>query len=158
ARLDEAELLNADIHEGIEDTLTLIHHEIKHSITIVRDYGDLPRINCYPGQLNQVFLNLLINSSQSISGQGEIKITTLVRDGHIRIAFSDNGHGIPAEQLPKVFDPGFTTKGVGVGTGLGLSICYQIIRDHHGGIEVDSEVGRGTTFTVVLPIESDEPS
>jgi len=156
ARLDEAELLEADIHDGLEDTLTLIHHEIKHNIEVVRDYGDLPRINCYPGQLNQVFLNILINAKQAISGRGEIKISTRAVDGRVRISISDNGRGMPPEVKAKIFDPGFTTKGVGVGTGLGLSICYQIIQHHRGRIAVDSELGRGTTFTIELPTDIHE--
>ena len=97
-------------------------------------------------------MNILVNASQAIEGQGEIRIRTWEQDGTVRIAFSDNGKGIPPEILPKVFDPGFTTKKAGLGTGLGLSICYRIIQDHGGRIEVESEVGRGTTFTIILPI------
>ncbi len=156
ARLDEAELKTCDIHEGIEDTLTLIYHEIKHGIEIVRDFGDIPQIACYPGKLNQVFLNILNNARQAMGGKGILTIRTRVRDGYLSIEFSDTGSGIKPEHLDKVFDPGFTTKGVGIGTGLGLSICYQIIRDHHGRIEVDSEVGKGTTFRLLLPISQDK--
>jgi len=156
ARLDEAELKRADIHEGIEDTLTLIHHEIKHSITIARDYADLPTIACFPGRLNQVFLNLLNNARQAIDGQGTITITTRLEDNRVVISISDTGHGIKTENLAKVFDPGFTTKGVGVGTGLGLSICYQIVRDHLGDIQVESEPGKGTTFHIKIPTDLDK--
>ncbi len=156
ARLDEAELKDADIHEGIEDTLVLIHHEIKHNIKIVKKFGNIPKIACYPGRLNQVFLNLLINAKQAIEGSGRITIQTYTKDGYVYIAFRDNGVGIAPEHLDKVFDPGFTTKGVGVGTGLGLSICYQIIRDHRGKIVVDSVKGEGTTFTVVIPMDLDK--
>ncbi|MEE4311043.1 MAG: PAS domain S-box protein [candidate division KSB1 bacterium] len=152
ARLDEADLKDADIHEGLEDTLTLIHHEIKHDIKVTRNFGEIPRITCYPGQLNQVFLNLLINARQAISGKGEIRISTSHENGEIRVAFQDNGSGISKTDIGKIFDPGFTTKGSGVGTGLGLSICYQIIHDHNGTIEVESVPGEGTTFTVVLPV------
>ena len=151
ARLDEAELKEADIHEGLEDTLTLIHHEIKHDIKVNRNYGEIPLIACYPGRLNQVFMNLLINARQAIKDKGEITITTYKRKDRVFIEIRDTGVGIPADKLDKVFDPGFTTKGVGVGTGLGLSICYQIIQDHHGEIQVKSEVGKGTTFTIILP-------
>ncbi len=156
ARLDEAELKTADLHEGIEDTLTLIHHEIKHNITIIKNYGDVPPISCYPGRLNQVFLNLLINAKQAIDGKGEITITTYHRDNKAFIEFQDTGKGIAPEHLQRIFDPGFTTKGVGVGTGLGLSIVYQIIQDHRGEIKVESEPGRGATFTVILPMNLDE--
>lgn len=151
ARLDEAELKTVNIHDGLEDTLTLIHHEIKHHITVNREYGDIPPIACYPGKLNQVFLNMLNNARQAIKDKGEIIIRTYQKDGHIILQFIDNGSGISKENLKRIFDPGFTTKGVGVGTGLGLSICFQIIRDHRGKIKVDSEPGKGTTFTIELP-------
>ncbi len=156
ARLDEAEMKTVDIHEGLEDTLTLIHHEIKHDIKVIRNYGNIPEIACYPGQLNQVFLNLLMNARHAIKDKGEIKITTFQKDNKIHISFSDNGVGIGREHLKNIFDPGFTTKGVGVGTGLGLSICYKIIQAHRGEILVESEVGRGSTFTVVVPMDLGE--
>lgn len=156
ARLDEAEMDKFDLHEGLEDTLTLIHHEIKHNITVNRHYGDIPRIYCSLSRLNQVFVNLLINAKQAIKGKGEIIITTYQRDNHVYLEFTDTGSGIPKDNLTKIFDPGFTTKGVGVGTGLGLSICYQILQDHHGEIKVQSEIGKGTTFTVILPTNLDE--
>ena len=152
ARLDEAELKDADIHEGIEDTLLLMHHELKHGITVVREFGDVPLLACYPGRLNQVFLNILMNARHAIEHQGEIHIRTSVTpDNYVRVAFTDTGSGIPPENIARIFDPGFTTKGVGIGMGLGLSICYQIVQDHLGRIEVDSTPGKGTTFTVLLP-------
>jgi len=153
ARLDEAELKDADINEGLEDTLTIIHHEIKHNITVHKNYGDIPRISCYPGRLNQVFLNIFINAKQAIEEKGEIFITTYARDDKVFVEIKDSGEGIPQEKLDRIFDPGYTTKGVGVGTGLGLSICYQIIQDHRGEIKVESEPGQGTTFTVILPTD-----
>ncbi|MBD3168600.1 MAG: PAS domain S-box protein [candidate division Zixibacteria bacterium] len=156
ARLDEAELKTVDIHEGIEDTLTLIHHEIKHRLSIKKDYGDIPRISCYPGQLNQVFLNLFVNSNQAIEDKGEIVIKTSYINRRVIIEISDNGRGIPENKLERIFDPGFTTKGVGIGTGLGLSIVYQIIQDHHGFINVTSEEGKGTKFTISLPDDLDK--
>ena len=151
ARLDEAELKDADIHEGIEDTLVIIHHEVKHDITIIRDFGVLPVISCYPGRLNQVFLNLLINARQAIAGKGEIRIKTFRQNSHVVIQISDNGKGIAPENLDRIFDPGFTTKGVGVGTGLGLSICYRIIQKHNGIISVESVEAKGSTFVIELP-------
>jgi PAS domain S-box-containing protein len=156
ARLDEAELKDADINEGIEDTLTLVHHELKHDIDVVKNLGPLPPIPCFPGRLNQVFLNLIVNARQAIKGKGTITIET-ERDGHeVVIRISDTGVGIARDHLDRVFDPGFTTKGVGVGTGLGLSICYQIVQDHRGTISVDSEPAKGTTFTIRIPDNLDE--
>ena len=156
ARLDEAELKTSDIHEGLEDTLTLIHHEIKHNIEVIKNYGDIKPIPCYMGRLNQVFVNMLINAKQAIKGKGWIRIATYKKENQIYIEMEDSGSGIPPTRLNKIFDPGFTTKGVGIGTGLGLSICYQIIQDHHGEILVDSEVGRGSKFTIILPTNLDE--
>jgi PAS domain S-box-containing protein len=156
ARLDEAELKKVDIHEGLEDTLILIHHEIKHNLTVKREYGDIPSISVYPGRLNQVFLNILNNSRQAIAGKGTITIRTYVAEGKVHVAISDTGAGISKDNIRNVFDPGFTTKGVGVGTGLGLSICYQIIQEHKGEIKVESEKGKGSTFTIILPMNLDE--
>jgi len=156
ARLDEAELKKVDIHEGLEDTLTIVHHELKHKAVVERNYGDIPPIACYPGRLNQVFLNLLMNAGQAIEDEGTITITTFQKENRVHIQIADTGIGIPKELLGRIFDPGVTTKGVGVGTGLGLSICYRIIReDHHGEISVESEVGKGATFTVVFPMDLD---
>ena len=155
ARLDEAELKTVDIHDCLEDTLTLIHHDIKHNIKVNKTYGDLPPVACYPGKLNQVFLNILVNAKQAIRGKGIIDITTYSKKKNVYIEIKDNGEGISKEHINKVFDPGFTTKGVGVGTGLGLSICYQIMQDHQGEILVESQVNKGTTFTVVFPMDLD---
>ncbi len=152
ARLDEAELKQVDIHEGIEDTLTMVHHELKNKVVIERSFGDVPPISCYPSQLNQVFLNLLINAIQAIEDEGTITITTLQKDDHAYIQFRDTGVGIPDEALARIFVPGYTTKDRGTSTGLGLSICHQIVRDHNGNILVESEVGKGTIFTIVLPM------
>jgi PAS domain S-box-containing protein len=156
ARLDEADLKTVDIHEGIEDTLVLIHHELKHNITVDKHYGNVPPISCFPSQLNQVFLNLLVNSKQAIKDRGTITITTSVKNEKVHIKFSDDGVGIPKESLRRVFDPGYTTKGIGVGTGLGLSISYNIIQNHRGEIKVKSEPGKGTEFLIVLPMDLEE--
>jgi two-component system NtrC family sensor kinase len=156
ARLDEAELKTVDIHEGIEDTLVLIHHELKHDITIEKTFGQVPPISCYPSQLNQVYLNLLVNSKQAIKGKGTISIKTFVKNNKVHIIFADDGQGIPKKNLNRIFDPGYTTKGIGVGTGLGLSITYNIIQSHRGSIKVDSRVGKGTTFTLTLPMNLDD--
>lgn len=157
ARLDESDYQEADIHEGLDSTLTLLHHELKKRIEVVQDYGDdVPRIQCYPNQLNQVFMNLLSNSSHAIEDTGSITVRTR-RDGSaVVVQIEDTGRGIPAHALPHVFDPGFTTKGVGVGTGLGLSISYNIIKKHNGTIEASSVPGEGTTMTIRLPITQQE--
>jgi len=151
ARLDEAEIKVVDIHEGLDTTLTLILHQCKDRIEIIKEYGEIPPLRCRAGQLNQVFMNLLVNACQAIEGEGKIRIRTYFEENQIHIQISDTGIGIPPENLSKIFDPGFTTKGVGVGTGLGLSITYKIVEDHGGTIQVESEVRKGTTFTVRLP-------
>lgn len=153
ARIDEAERTMANINEGIEDTLTLIDHEIRHKIRVVKNFGELPELLCYPGQLNQVFLNLLVNSRQAMENGGEITISTHFQNGSIQISFSDTGKGIAPELLDKIFEPGFTTKEVGVGTGLGLFIVKSIVQAHGGSIGVQSVVDKGTTFTIELPID-----
>ena len=156
ARPDDAELKKVDVHQGIEDTLTIAHHELKHKVMVERNFGDIPPIACYPSRLNQVYLNLLINAVQAIEDKGTITITTFRQDNYVHIQIVDTGVGIPQEALKKIFDPNYTTKGEGVGTGLGLSICYRIVEEHRGEILVESEVGKGTTFTVVLPMNLDE--
>ncbi len=153
ARLDEAEVKTADLHEGLESTLTLVRHELKTRITVDRQFGKITQIQCHPNQLNQVFMNMLVNASHAIQGNGTITIRTFQENDMVKVQISDTGGGIKPEHLRKIFDPGFTTKGVGVGTGLGLSICYKIIQDHGGKIEVESELGRGTTFTICLPVQ-----
>ena len=148
---------DVDLHEGIDSTIPLIQHQLKQGISIVKEYGKIPMVTCYPSRLNQVFLNLLVNASQAMEGEGSITIRTSADDDTVRLQFADTGRGIPEENLSRVFDPGFTTKGVGVGTGLGLSICYQIIHDHRGDISIESEVGKGTTVTVTLPVNEERP-
>jgi signal transduction histidine kinase len=155
ARLDESDLKTVNIHEGIESTLQLIRHELKDKININTRYGDLPPIECYPNLLNQVFMNIIINAYQSITDKGTISISTSCINNSVSVAISDTGSGISEEHMKKLFDPGFTTKGVGVGTGLGLSICYQIIEKHKGQILVDSKPGKGSTFTIVIPVKQE---
>jgi len=152
ARLDEAELKEVDLHEGIESTLTLVYHEYKNRIEIVRQFGKLPLVQCFPDQLNQVFMNILVNAIHAIKGKGTITIATRREGDQVILKFTDTGVGIAPENVQRIFDPGFTTKGVGVGTGLGLSIVYKIIQAHHGRIEAASTIGEGTTLTVALPI------
>lgn len=155
ARLDSAEVDTVNLHAGLDNTLTLVHHELKNRIEVSKEYGDIPAVECYPNQLNQVFMNLLVNASQAIEGKGKISIRTRRAPDEsvesVVVEITDSGKGIPKDNLKRIFDPGFTTKGVGVGTGLGLSIVHQLIRDHSGRIEVDSEPGQGTTFRLILP-------
>jgi signal transduction histidine kinase len=154
AQLDRAEVLRAHVQAGLESTLRLLRHEFADRIEIVREYGEVPEIDCSPRELNQLFMNLLLNAKEAIERggrRGEIRVRTSAQPDTIRIEISDNGCGIPSEHLDKIFDPGFTTRGVQVGTGLGLAICYQIVRAHKGTIEVSSRPGEGATFTVKLP-------
>jgi signal transduction histidine kinase len=153
ARLDRSAQDHVNIHEGLDSALTLLNHQLQGRIKVQLEYGDIPRITCFPNALNQAFMNLLVNAIQAIDGPGEIRLKTYAANGAVVVEISDNGMGIPAVNLQKIFDPGFTTKGVRVGTGLGLSIVYRIIREHNGKIEVESEPGRGSTFRVILPIQ-----
>ena len=148
----------ADINKNMELTLNVVRNELKYKAKIVKEYGDLPLVKCYPQQLNQVFVNLLVNAAQAIEKQGEIKINTSTLDEldeKIEISITDTGSGIDKEHLSKIFDPFFTTKDVGKGTGLGLNIAYDIIQKHKGTIDVESEVGKGTTFIIRLQTEPD---
>ncbi len=152
SRMDETSFRFCDIHDGIRSTLKLLVTEIKDRVTIHEDYGTLPDVECNPSQLNQVFMNLLSNASQAISGRGDVWIRTRREGDRVRIEFEDNGSGIDSESLSKIFDPFFTTKTVGKGTGLGLSIAYGLVEKHHGTIQVQSELGKGTRFQIYLPI------
>lgn len=152
ARLDAPELDTVNVHEGIDSTLLIVAHELKNRIEVTKDYGVIPEVQCYPNQLNQVFMNILVNAGQAIDGNGKITIKTFRRDDDVVISFTDTGRGIRPDHLQRIFDPGFTTKGVGVGMGLGLSIVHQIIESHHGRIEVDSQPGEGTTLQIVAPV------
>jgi two-component system NtrC family sensor kinase len=153
SRLDRSKVSSFNLNEGLESALLLAKHELKH-LTVKKHFGEIPAITCSPSQLNQVFLNLINNAAQAVeSGKGELTITTRVEDGqHVAVEIADNGHGIPPEIMSKIFDPFFTTKAVGKGTGLGLSISYKIIEQHGGRISVDSTVGKGTRFTIILPL------
>jgi len=155
AHVDKAELEHADINKGIESTLNVVWNELKYKARVIKDLGNIPLVKCYPQRMNQVFVNILINAAQAIEDRGEIRITTRADNGHVEIRISDTGKGIPPDVLPKIFDPFFTTKGVGKGTGLGLSMAYNIIQRHKGTIDVDSEVGKGTTFIIRLETDPD---
>ena len=169
SRLDEAAAKTVDLHDGINSTLVILSHKLKGNgknkiVEVVKQYGDLPKVDCYPSQLNQVFMNILSNAVDALEQEEEPKITVStehrgdsLRDGKperaiIRIA--DNGPGIPAEIQPQILDPFFTTKPVGKGTGMGMSISYQIVTEKHGGnLTFTSEVGKGTEFVIEVPLE-----
>ncbi len=153
SRLDENEMKLANLEEGIDSTLVILNNQVKDRIEIIRAYGNIPEILCYPGQLNQVFMNILHNATQAIEGKGEIRIITEKVNNDVCIRFKDNGSGMPEEVRSHIFDPFFTTKAVGKGTGLGLSIAYGIIEKHNGTIEVKSEPGKGTEFIISLPVK-----
>ena len=148
----------ADLHQGLDSTLNMVNNEIKYKAEVVKEYGELPQVECLPSELNQVFLNLLVNAAHAIAEGGERGTITL-RSGsdgeRVWIEVADSGSGIAAENLKRIFDPFFTTKPVGRGTGLGLSLSYGIVKKHGGAIEVASELGRGSTFRVVLPLRQD---
>ncbi len=142
----------ADLNEIVASTLSLVRNELKYKVEVERRLGEVPRIICVPIQISQVLLNLFVNAAQAIDERGNLGIETFAEDRHVVIIVRDTGKGIPRHLLGRIFDPFFTTKEVGVGTGLGLSVSYEIIKRHHGTIEVESEVDRGTVFTVRLPI------
>jgi signal transduction histidine kinase len=152
SRLDEDVLKVADINEGLESTLILLRNKYKNRIEIAREYGKLPPLECYPGQLNQVFMNILSNAIDAIEDTGIITISTEKSGGEIIISIRDNGKGMPEAIRKKIFDPFFTTKEVGSGTGLGLSISHGIIKKHKGNIRVISEPGEGSEFIISLPV------
>lgn len=143
----------ADLHHGIDSTLNIVNNEIKYKADVVKEYGQLPDIECLPSELNQVFLNLLVNATHAIrADRGTITIRTGASDTQVWVEVQDTGEGIAKENLVRIFDPFFTTKPVGQGTGLGLSLSYGIVKKHLGHIDVTSEPGVGTCFRVTLPI------
>jgi two-component system, NtrC family, sensor kinase len=156
SRLDEAEVKKIDIHMGIDATIRLLsQYYSSNRITLKREYGNLPPVVCLAGQLNQVWMNLLTNAAQAIGrGPGEVTIETGLQDTAVIVRIGDTGDGIPAENLKRIFDPFFTTKPVGEGTGLGLSITYGIVERHGGTITVESTPGKGTTFTTLIPLNT----
>lgn len=154
SRVDEAEYILADLNAGIESTINIIWNELKYKVIIKKEYGDIPKTKCNLGQLNQVFLNILMNAAQAMEKQGEIEIRTWNESDKNYISISDTGSGMPEDKINRIFEPFFTTKPVGQGTGLGLSIAYDIVHKHNGDIMVKSELGVGTTFTIIIPVIS----
>jgi len=153
----EDKIQSTDINKGLDSTLNVVNNEIKYKAVVERNFGDIPTVRGYPQQLNQVFMNILVNAAQAIEKQGVIKIATFVQNGEVVVTISDNGCGIETKNLNKIFDPFFTTKDVGRGTGLGMNIAYNIVQKHDGRIEVESEIGVGTTFKICIPAEALHP-
>lgn len=143
----------ANLNQGIDSTLNVINNEIKYRADLVKDYCDLPEVQCMPSQINQVVMNLVLNAAQAMGAErGKITVRTGVADDKVWLEVIDNGSGIPKDVLPRIFDPFYTTKAVGKGTGLGLSLSYGVIQKHHGSIDVQSEIGKGSAFHVTLPL------
>lgn len=153
SRAGETAMQWADLHAGLDSTLNIVRNELKYKCEIRKAYGTLPPVWCELSQLNQVFMNILVNAGHAIADKGEITITTGQQDDTVFVAIADTGSGIAPEDMKRIFDPFFTTKPVGQGTGLGLSLAYGIVQKHSGRIEVQSEPGKGTTFTIRLPIK-----
>jgi signal transduction histidine kinase len=164
SRMDEADYKTVDIHTGLESTLIILSHRLKETnqrpaIQVIKDYGNLPPVACYAGQINQVFMNVLVNAIDALeeanTPDAEISISTNCLAEQVSVAIADNGPGIPAAIKGKIFDPFFTTKPVGKGTGMGMAISYQIVVDRHNGqFLCDSAVGKGTRFTIRLPLNN----
>lgn len=152
SHVDEAEWQSVDLHKGLDSTLNIAHNEIKYKAKVIKEYGDLPLVECLASQLNQVFMNLLVNAAHAIEDRGIIIMRTGEQDDWVWVEVSDTGKGIPPENIKRIFEPFFTTKPVGKGTGLGLSLSYGIVNKHGGRIEVQSEAGKGTSFKVWLPV------
>jgi len=146
---DEPQMV--DLNAGLDSTLNLVHNEIKYKADVYRNYGEIPALYAYPHQLNQVFMNILVNAAQAIEKEGTIQIATRFDGKYVEVVVTDNGCGIPVQYMGKIFDPFFTTKEVGKGTGLGMHLAYNIIKKHGGTIAVESEIGKGSTFTVRIP-------
>ncbi|MCX8069330.1 MAG: ATP-binding protein [Thermodesulfovibrionales bacterium] len=153
SRIDEVEWKMANLNSCIDNTLNIIWNELKYKVEIKKEYGDIPNIFCNPAELNQVFMNIILNASQAIDTKGIITIKTWTDEKSVYISIQDNGCGIEEEKIPKIFEPFFTTKEVGKGTGLGLSISYDIIKKHDGDISVTSKIKEGSTFVIRLPIK-----
>ncbi|MEM9933558.1 MAG: two-component regulator propeller domain-containing protein [Bacteroidota bacterium] len=152
SRLDEEEIKNASVHEGLDSTLLILNSQLKNRIEVIKDYGDIPEILCFPGKLNQVYMNIMSNAMQAIDEEGRVYLKTWSKEGSVFISIKDTGVGMTEEVKQRIFEPFFTTKDVGEGTGLGLSISFGIIEQHQGNIIVNSEIGNGTEFLISLPI------
>ncbi len=152
SQLDQADLQSVDFNECIENTLALFQFHLKPEITIRKEFADLPAVTCYPANINQLCLQLLRNANRAIEKSGEITLRTEICEGDVQFSVSDDGRGISPEDTSKIFDPGYTAWQLNVGTGLGLAICYQVSQEHNGDIKVESELGKGSTFTLSFPV------
>lgn len=154
SHVDESEWIIADLHKGLDSTLNVVWNEVKYKADVIKNYGDIPSVECIASQINQVFMNLIINASHAIEEKGTIIITTRnYNDNKVQISIKDDGKGIEKKHIKRLFEPFFTTKPIGKGTGLGLSLSFNIIKKHHGSIDVNSEVGKGTEFIITLPVD-----
>jgi len=153
SRLDQNVFRKANLNESLESTLTLLHSSYKDRIEITRQFGPIPEVDCFPGQINQVFMNILSNAIQAIPAEGTIFIRTWQANDMVKISIRDTGTGMREDVQKKIFDPFFTTKDVGKGTGLGLSISFGIIQKHNGELEVFSKLDEGTEFLIRIPIQ-----
>ncbi|HET7843002.1 MAG TPA: ATP-binding protein [Xanthomonadales bacterium] len=152
ARVDRDGMDLIDLNDSVRSALTVAAHQMRDRVKVVTQLGELPKVRCMPSQLNQVFLNLVTNAAQAIAERGTITVITRATPDTVEVSIGDTGSGIPEDVLPRIFDPFFTTKAVGEGTGLGLSIVHKIIKAHGGTIHVKTATGRGTTFTIALPV------
>ncbi|MCD5983217.1 MULTISPECIES: ATP-binding protein [Pseudomonas] len=152
SHVDSCEWQLVDLHKGLDSTLNVIWNEVKFKAQVIKYYGDIEAIECMGSQINQVFLNLIINASHAVGADGEIIITSGREGGGVFIEIADNGHGIPPEIQNRIFEPFFTTKPVGMGSGLGLSLSYNIVMKHQGRLTVDSDPGAGSRFRIWLPL------
>jgi len=157
SRMDADVAAEVDLHALVGMSLNLLRNQYKDRVAVHRDFGDIPKVRGYAGKLNQVFMNLLSNAFYAVGDKGDVWIRTrTARGGMVTVEIEDNGAGIPEDKLKRIFEPFYTTKPVGQGTGLGLSISYGIIEQHHGAIQVMSIPGKGTLFTVRLPVAGEE--
>ncbi|HEX2011866.1 MAG TPA: ATP-binding protein, partial [Roseateles sp.] len=153
SRVDHADWQDADLNAGLESTLNVVMNEVKYKAEVRKDYGVLPPVRCIAAQLNQVFMNLIVNAAHAIAERGVITLTTRADGDYVWVEVKDTGTGMPEEVKRRIFEPFFTTKPVGKGTGLGLSLSFSIVQKHHGRIEVDSQLGEGTAFRIWVPVD-----
>ena len=157
SHIEEEEFKLANLHRGIESTLNMVNNELKYKAEVIREFSELPEVECIMSQLNQVIMNLLVNASHAIDEFGKITVRTRHIDDNVEIEVEDTGNGISEEHLNRIFEPFFTTKPIGKGTGLGLSLSFNIIEKHNGQIQVSSTPGQGTCFRITLPVTQPEP-